>query len=440
MLANAPLASNDMGAFHFKPTHILRGGTVRASFCAVGLSEPPSLAHLPAAMNRNVLVLASLQALLIANNAIAATLNVLVGHALASDKSLSTLPVTSWVVGSALSTFWASSFMRRRGRRAGFATGAAFGIAGTVLCAAAIQAQSFWSFVAGTAVLGVYNAFGAYHRFAAAEAVAEDARARAISHVLLGGLVGGVVGPLTTRYTVHALPAEYLGAFLSLIGFMVVALVVQRSLELPPVVEVTGGEPARPLVQVAVGPRFIVAALGASFGYGVMNLLMTATPIAMGACGHPYDAAVTVIASHVVGMFAPSFVTGDLIKRYGVSRVMLAGVVLNLACVVIALGGVRLAHFWWSLVLLGIGWNFVYVGATTLLTSAYRPSERAKAQGLNDAIMFTTMAFSSFFSGVILENNGWETLNRAAVPFVVAIGISLLWLGRRERARAEHAT
>jgi MFS family permease len=392
------------------------------------------------AMNRNVLVLASLQALLLANNAISVTLNVLVGHALSPDKSLATLPVTSWVVGSALSTFWASSFMRRHGRRSGFAAGAMFGIAGTMLCAVAIQVESFWTFVLGTAVLGVYNAFGAYHRFAAADAVPEEARARAISHVLLGGLVGGVVGPLTTRYTIHALPAEYLGAYLSLIAFMLVALVVQRLLELPPVVEIAGAEPPRPLAQVAAEPRFIVAALGASFGYGVMNLLMTATPIAMGACGHPYDAAVTVIASHIVGMFAPSFFTGDLIKRYGVSRVMLAGVILNLACVVIALGGVRLAHFWWSLVLLGVGWNFVYVGATTLLTSAYRPSEKAKAQGLNDAIMFTTMAFSSFFSGVILEREGWETLNRAAVPFVVAIGVSLLWLARRERARPDHAT
>jgi MFS family permease len=388
------------------------------------------------AMNKNVVVLASLQALLLANNAIAVTLNVLVGHALAPNKSLSTLPVTSWVVGSALSTFWASSLMRRHGRRAGFATGATFGIVGTALCALAIQAQSFWAFVAGTAVLGVYNAFAAYHRFAAAEAVPEDARARAISHVLLGGLVGGVVGPATTRVTIHALPVEYLGAYLSLIGFMLVALVVQRLLDLPPVVEVSGGEPPRPLARVAAEPRFIVAALGAAFGYGVMNLLMTATPIAMGTCGHPYDAAVTVIASHIIGMFAPSLFTGDLIKRFGVKSVMAAGVGLNLACVAIALSGVHLAHFWWSLVLLGVGWNFVYVGATTLLTSAYRPSEKTKAQGLNDVIIFATMAASSFFSGVILERDGWETLNYAAVPFVVAIGLSLVWLAWRERARA----
>jgi MFS family permease len=387
------------------------------------------------AMNRNVFVLASLQALLLANNAIAVTLNVLVGHALAPDKSLSTLPVTGWVVGSALSTFWASSLMRRRGRRAGFALGATFGIAGTMLCALAIQAGSFWSFVAGTAVLGVYNAFGAYHRFAAAEAVPEQARARAISHVLLGGLVGGVLGPATTRVTIHALSTEYLGAYLSLVGFMLVALVVQRFLELPPVAEDRSGEPARPLRQVAAEPRFIVAALGAAFGYGVMNLLMTATPIAMGVCGHPYDAAITVISSHIIGMFAPSLFTGDLIKRFGVLRVMAAGVVLNLGCVAIALTGVRLAHFWWALVLLGVGWNFIYVGATTLLTDAYRPSEKAKAQGLNDVVMFATMALSSFFSGVILEQSGWETLNRAAVPFVLAIGLSLLWLSRRE-ARA----
>jgi MFS family permease len=386
-------------------------------------------------LNRNVVVLAALQALLLANNATALTLHALAGRTLAPDKSWSTLPITGWVVGGAVSTFWASGLMRRIGRRAGFSVGASFGIAGTAICALAVGVGSFWLFLAGTSVMGVYNAFGQYHRFAAADAVHDTERARAIAYVLAGGLVGGVVGPATSRVTIDALPTQFLGGYLALLGFLAMALLVQRLLSLPPVVEAATDEPARPLLRIASQPAFVVAALSGAFGYGVMNLLMTATPLAMGSCGHSYDAAATVIASHVVGMFAPSFVTGDLIKRFGTVPVMLAGVALNLACVFIALGGVAIAHFWWALVLLGVGWNFLYVGATALLTDVHRPSEKAKTQGLNDAIIFGTMAVSSFSSGVILEEGGWQTLNRAALPFIVAVGIALVFLSRRLRSR-----
>ena len=164
-----------------------------------------------------------------------------------------------------------------------------------------------------------------------------------------------------------------------------------------------------------------------------MNLLMTATPLAMGVCGHPYAAAATVISSHVVGMFAPSFVTGDLIKRFGVLDVMLAGVAVNLVCIGVALAGIEVAHFWWALVLLGVGWNFLYIGATTLLTETYRPAEKAKAQGANDLCILLVMATSSFSSGMILERNGWQTLNYAAIPFVLAMGVAVLWLMTKRR-------
>jgi MFS family permease len=395
-------------------------------------------AHVPLAiaLNRNVLVLAALQALLLANNATAITLHALAGRALAPDKSWATLPITGWVVGAALSTYWASSLMRRVGRKRGFAVGATFGILGTTVCALALYLGSFVFFLVGTSLLGVYNAFGAYHRFAAADAVDEPARARAISYVLAGGLVGGIVGPATSRLTIHALSTPFLGGYLALLGLFGVVLAVQRLLDLPEVVEAASGEPARSLGVIAVQPAFVVAALSGAFGYGVMNLLMTATPLAMGACGHSYDAATTVIASHDVGMYAPSFFTGDLIKRFGPLRVMLVGVLLNLACVMIALRGVEISDFWWALVLLGVGWNFLYVGATTLLTDVHRPSEKAKTQGLNDAIIFGTMVVSSFSSGVILEQGGWQTLNRAALPFIVVVGIALMVLARRLRPRA----
>jgi MFS family permease len=378
-------------------------------------------------------VLATLQALLLSNNAAAIALNALAGHALAPNKLLATLPVTGWVVGGAISTYPASLLMRRIGRRAGFTLGALLGVAGALLCSYAVYRGWFWGFVSGTVVLGSYNGFGQYYRFAAAETTGEAGRARAISLVLAGGLAGGLIGPISSRWTLNLLPTPYLGAYLSLIVFLVLALLVMRFLDLPPEPELAVAGRARPLLASARQPAFAVAVMTGAIGYGVMNLLMTATPLAMGACGHGYGDAATVIASHVVGMYAPSFFTGDLIKRFTAIRVMLAGVLLNMACVVIAVAGIRLAHFWWSLVLLGIGWNFMYVGATTLLTETYRPEERAKAQGGNDAFVFVTMGVSSFASGLILEKNGWQTLNYAAVPFLVLAGLALAWLGARNK-------
>jgi MFS family permease len=386
-----------------------------------------------AKQGRNVAVLAACQALLFTNNSILIALNGLAGYALAADKSLATLPVTGWVLGGALTTFFASLLMKRIGRRGGFTVGASIGIVGAGICAAALAIGSFWLFCVGTVVFGVYNAFGQYYRFAAADAASHDFRPRAISYVLAGGLVGGIVGPTTSRFTVGLLPTTYLAAYLSLIGFLLLVLVLLRFLEIPEPTAAESTERGRPLGAIVAQPAFIVAVLAAASGYGVMNLLMTATPLAMGVCGHPYSAAATVISSHVVGMFAPSFVTGDLIRRCGVLQVMLWGVVLILVCTGIALAGVEVAHFWWALVLLGVGWNFLFIGATTLLTDTYHPAEKAKAQGANDLVIFITMATSSFASGMILERNGWQTLNYVAIPFVAAVGIAVAWLALRRR-------
>jgi MFS family permease len=386
---------------------------------------------------RNVAVLVACQALLFTNNSILISLNGLAGYALAANKSLATLPVTGWVVGGALTTFFASLLMKRIGRRAGFTVGACIGILGAGICSLALWLGNFWLFCSGTVVFGVYNAFGQYYRFAAADAATHDFRARAISYVLAGGLIGGIVGPTTSRFTVGLLPTTYLAPYLSLIVFMLLALALLRFLEIPPPTAAESTEHGRPLAQIVAQPAFIVAVLAAAFSYGVMNLLMTATPLAMGVCGHPYSAAATVISSHVVGMFAPSFVTGDLIRRFGGLNVMLCGVVLNLVCVGVALSGIEVAHFWWALVLLGVGWNFMFISATALLTETYRPAEKAKAQGVNDLVIFVTMATSSFSSGMILERNGWQTLNYAAIPFIAAIGVAVVWLTmKRKRAVA----
>ncbi len=382
---------------------------------------------------RNVAVLAALQALLFTNNATLIALNGLVGFALAPDKRLATLPVTGWVVGAALTTYFASLLMKRVGRQRGFMFGTSVGIVGALICCTAIYIGHFWLFCFGTVVFGVYNAFGQYYRFAAADTAPVEFRSKAISLVIAGGLVGGILGPTTSRFTMDLLPTMYLGAYLALIGILVVVLLVQRQLRIPVPTEKEAHAGGRPLAQVIRQPAYIVAVVAAGFGYGIMNLLMTATPLAMGVCGHPYSAAATVISWHVIGMFAPSFFTGSLIKRFGVLNVMMAGVVLNFVCVAIALAGVDVANFWFALVLLGIGWNFLFVGATTLITESYRPEERAKAQGANDLAIFIIMATSSFASGLVLEASGWATLNYLAIPFIFAIGLAVMWLMLRRR-------
>jgi MFS family permease len=385
---------------------------------------------------KNVAVLATCQALLFTNNATVIALNGLAGYALAADKALATLPVTGWVIGGALSTFPASLLMKRIGRRAGFTVGALTGMAGAALCSLALYLGSFWLLCFGAMVFGVYNAVAQYYRFAAADAASPDFKAKAISLVMAGGLVGGIIGPETSKLTVDLLSTRFLGSYLSLIGFLVVVAFVVQLLRIPPPTEAEHRGPVRPLADIMAQPAFIVAALAAAIGYGVMNLLMTATPLAMGICGHPYSAAATVIGWHVIGMFGPSFFTGSLIKRFGLMQVMFTGAIILYVCVGIALSGIDIPHFWFALVLLGIGWNFLFIGGTTLLTEACTPAERAKTQGANDLIIFIVMATTSFSSGVLIEKNGWQVLNYLALPFITVVAAALLWLFFRRRAAA----
>jgi MFS family permease len=386
---------------------------------------------------RNVIVLATCQALLFTNNSTLIALNGLVGYALSPDKRLATLPVTGWVIGAALTTFFASLLMKRVGRRAGFMFGTSVGILGALICATAIYIGNFWLFCSGTVVYGVYNAFGQYYRFAAADTGPMEFRSKAISYVVAGGLVGGILGPTTSRFTKDLLPTTYLGAYLVLILILVLVMLVLTQLRIPRPTEKEAHEGGRPLLQIMTQPAYIVAVLASGFGYGIMNLLMTATPLAMGVCGHPYSSAATVISWHVIAMFAPSFFTGNLIKRFGVLNMMMAGVALNLACVAIAVAGIDVANFWFALVLLGLGWNFLFISGTTLLTETYRPEERAKAQGANDLTIFIIMATSSFASGMVLEGSGWNTLNYLAIPFIAAIALAVIWLMLRRRALTE---
>ena len=377
---------------------------------------------------KSLTVLGICQALLLTNNATGVALNGLAGYALASNKSLATLPVTGWVIGAALSAYPASMLMKRLGRRGGFSVGTLLGLLGVAICSTALVLGSFWLLCFGTVVFGAYNGFGQFYRFAAADAVRPDFKEKAISLVLAGGLVGGLVGPQLSDLTVDLFATRYLGAYLILVVFMLANLVVLRFLEMPAPTEEERSGRVRPLLAIISQPKFMIGVLCASMSYGVMNLLMTATPLAMLICGHPFSSTTSVIGWHVVGMFAPSFFTGSLIRRFGLANVMMGGVALLLICVIVAGAGISFAHFWWANLLVGIGWNFLFIGGTTLVTETYRPAEKAKAQGANDVAMFITLVLSSLSSGVLLDTRGWEVLSYFALPLVAAAGAGVLWL------------
>ena len=383
----------------------------------------------------NVGLLAACQAMLFTNNSTLIAINGLAGLALAPNASLATLPVTCWVIGAAVTTMPASLYMKKVGRRRGLMRGASVGIVGAAICASAMWQANFWLLCFGTLVWGAYNAFGQYYRFVAAEVAAPEFRATAVSLVLAGGLVGGVLGPTLSRYTVDLAGPRFAGAYLVLILFAIAVIAVLSRIRMPDPTAAEQAARGRPLAQIAAQPKYIVAVMSAAISYGVMNFLMTSTPIAMGVCGHPYGDAAFVISSHVVAMFAPSFFTGGLIRRFGTIPVMLAGAALIVLCIGVALAGLALANFWWALVLLGVGWNFLYIGATTLLTETYRPEERAQAQGANEFAIFAMMALSSFSSGMIVTNAGWEKVNYAAVPLIAVVILALLFLSVESRRK-----
>lgn len=393
----------------------------------------------PADTRRNVGLLAACQAMLFTNNATLIAINGLAGLALAPYAALATLPVTCWVAGGALGTMPASLHMKRVGRQKGLTMGTLWGVAGALIAATAIWLQSFWLLCFATLVWGVYNAYGQYYRFAAADVSSPDFRATAISLVLAGGLVGGLLGPALSRWTVDLAGPRFMGAYLALIAFSLATMVLLRFIRIPTPTQSEKTAAGRPLAQIAAQPKFIVAVLSGAIGYGVMNFLMVSTPLAMRACGHPYGDAAFVVSWHVVGMFAPSFFTGGLIRRFGVLAVMFAGALLNLASIGIALSGLAVAHFWWAMVVLGVGWNFLYIGGTTLLTETYRPEERAKAQGANDQAIFIMMVISSFTSGMTVTTAGWERVNLLAAPMVGAVALALVWFMLRQRAERKAA-
>ena len=378
-----------------------------------------------------VALLAVAQGLLLINGVTMIAVSGLVGLTMAGDRLLATLPVTFAVIGTAITTLPAAFFMKRHGRRPGFMIGALLGILGSLVCAYAVYSSQFWLLCVGTLLGGMYGAIGQQYRFAAADLADADWRPRAISLTLAGGIMGGVLGPEISKHTRDLLATPFLASYLALVVIGLTALFIAASLHVPPLSQQAQQAKGRPLREIMKQPAYLTALLAATCGYGVMNLLMTATPLAMDACSHPFASVALILEWHVIGMFAPSFITGSLIKRFGVGRILLTGAGLMLVCIGIAVSGISLMHFWWALTLLGIGWNFLFVGGTALLTESCRPEERAKAQGANDFVVFTVQGVTSLASGVAIHAAGWSTLNLLALPMVLLTAVATVaWMRR----------
>lgn len=385
---------------------------------------------------RNVFILSGGQALALSGATLVMAVSALAGTVLAPKPWMVTLPLALQFLATMIATIPASLLMGRIGRRPGFMLGQVIGVAGALTACVSLLQGWFWGFAAGSVLMGVHNSFWQYFRFAAADAADEAFRPRAIAYVMAGGLVAAILGPELAKATRGLLdPVPFAGSYLAVAALSIASVVLLSFLRIPGPAPKTEGPRAsgRPLGEIMRQPRFIVAALAAMIGYGVMNLVMVATPLAMAACSFEFSDAAFVIQWHVVGMFLPSFFTGTLIKRFGVLQVILAGALLNGAAMAINLSGQDLEHFWFGLVLLGLGWNFMFIGGTTLLTETYRPEERSKAQAANDFLVFTTVAASSFLSGAVQDAAGWDAINAAMSLPVLAAFAAVVWLMLRDR-------
>jgi MFS family permease len=389
-------------------------------------------------MNRNLVLLILCQGLFFTNNVTFIAINGLVGLGLAPVPWMATLPVMGYVVGGAMSTGLVARTQARFGRRVSFQLGLVVAILSALLCALGVWLDNFWLVVVATFVAGYYSANGQLYRFAATEVVDVSLREKAISWVLAGGLIGAVVGPNLARYTKDAADHPFLGAYIALAIVGVLAMVCMQGIQFAEPPHKKGDHnTGRPMREIARRPIFIVSTLGAAIGYGIMNLLMAATPLAMKVDGFHFSDTAVVLQCHVIGMFAPGFFTGNLIKRFGALEVMAAGMVLNLLCILIAVSGNTFEHYVVALTLLGVGWNFLFTGSTSLATRAYEPEERDKAQGAINFIVFVVMAVTSFSSGALVTTRGWHWLNVGSLVPVIIVGVGLAYMFlHRSRSQA----
>jgi len=385
---------------------------------------------------RNALILAVAQALGNANNVILIGTGSIVGMTLAPEPALATLPLSVYVVGIWQGTLPMGMLARRFGRRAAFQVGTACGVLTGVLCCLAVLWGSFALFTFGAFFTGFYAAAQQAYRFAAADTASDAFRAKAISWVMAGGVGAAVIGPQIVIFTEglwqpYTFAATYLGQAM----VAVVASIVLSFVKIPRPVQQTGARKGRPLREIIRQPKFITAVACGAASYFIMNLLMTSAPLAMVMCGHSVRDATLGIQWHVLGMFVPSFFTGNLINRFGAERVVAVGLALLAASAVIDLSGITVLHFWVGLTLLGVGWNFGFIGATALVTQCHRPEERNSVQSFNDFLVFGSMVFSSFGSGGLLVLYGWNAVNQIAFPVLLAAAVMLGWLMLKQRAQ-----
>lgn len=383
---------------------------------------------------RNAIVLAVAQAMAGGNNTVLLATGAIAGAILAPSKTLATLPITVYVIGMWLGTLPVGALARRFGRRTAFQVGTVCGVATGLICAVAVLYGSFALFNAGAFFSGLYAAAHQAYRFAAADTASDAFRPKAISWVLIGGVFAAIVGPQIVIATKDMLPPFLFAAtYLAQAGIAVIAGFVLMLLKIPMPPAPTPANAGRPLLEIARQPKFIVAVICGIASYSMMNMVMTAAPLAMIECSHSVTDAALGLQWHVLGMFLPSFFTGTLISRFGVVRVIAAGFAMLLASAAISIAGITLWHFWIGLMLLGVGWNFGFIGATTLVTETHRPQERTRVQSFNDFLVFGSMAIGSFGSGKVLALYGWAAVNEIVFPVVLTAGVMLGWLVLRQR-------
>ncbi len=389
---------------------------------------------------RNIFILTMAQALGASSPPIVISLGGLVGQKLSSDPTFVTLPVSLFNLGLALGTLPAAFFMRQFGRRNAYLLGASIGASAGLIAAAGIFLTSFLVFCLGTMAAGFYAAYVQSYRFAATDSAPDNQKARAISWVMVGGLVAAIIGPQLVIWTRDTVPnAMFAGSFLSQAVLGLLALPILMFLHAPKANRMAGAgaDQGRPLLEILTMPRFILSVAAGVVSYGLMTFVMTAAPIAMVGHGHSVDHAALGIQWHVLAMFGPSFFTGKLIVRFGKEKITALGLVLIAISGVVALNGLDLGHFWLSLILLGIGWNFGFIGSTAMVTDCHTPVERGKAQGANDFVVFGTVAAASFFSGSLLHASGWQTINWLVFPAVALVLVPLLWRMKPKSAAVE---
>lgn len=388
-----------------------------------------ALSTLKATMNKNLWLLATCQSLMMTNNALLVTASALVGMLLAENISLATLPLALQFCATMLASIPAAFIMNRFGRRFGFMLGSVIGLIGGVVATNAIFQTDFWLFCTGTFLIGAFNGFGNYYRFAAVDVVTDRMKSRAISYVMAGGVIAAIFGPNIASWTHDSIAGvEFAGSYIVICLLYIVSFIVLSFVHVPVAQTIHQEEQAtRPLLILVKQPAFFVAVLSGMFSYAVMSLVMTATPLSM-SHHHSLSDTAFVIQWHVLGMFAPSFFTGKLISRYGVINIMLVGVVLLMFAVIGNLQGITLLHYWFALLCLGVGWNFLFIGATDLLTYTYNESEKAKAQAFNDFWVFGTVTLAALTAGYLQHNYGWEIVNLGVAPLIVGILITLLWI------------